>query len=58
MIEQGFTTGTMMISGMLLDGATARLPVIGGTGEYGGVAGTVSGPSGAGTTRITANFWR
>ena len=58
MVEQGFTTGTMIVSGLLLDGAPARLPVIGGTGEYGGAAGTVSGPTGAGTTRITANFWR
>lgn len=58
MVEQGFTTGTMIVSGMLLDDAPARLPVIGGTGEYGGAAGTVSAPTGAGTTRITANFWR
>lgn len=58
MVEQGFTTGTMIVSGMLVGGAPARLPVIGGTGEYGGAAGTVSGPTGTGTTRITANFWR
>ncbi len=45
MVEQGFTTGTMIVSGLLLDGAPARLPVIGGTGEYGGAAGTVSGPT-------------
>ena len=58
MVEQGFTSGTMVVSGMLLGTAPARLPIIGGTGEYAGVAGTVSGPTGAGTTRITANFWR
>ena len=58
MVEQGFTSGTMLVTGMLLGGAPARLPVIGGTGEYGGAAGTVSAPTGTGTTRITANFWR
>lgn len=58
MVEQGFTSGTMVVSGMLLGTAPARLPIIGGTGEYGGASGTVSGPTGSGTTRITANFWR
>jgi len=58
MIEQGFTTGTMVVSGMLLGTEPARLPIIGGTGEYGGAAGSVSGPTGAGTTRVTATFWR
>ena len=58
MVEQGFTSGTMVVSGMLLDTEPARLPIIGGTGEYGGASGTVSGPTGSGTTRITANFWR
>jgi len=58
MVEQGFTSGTMVVSGMLLGTEPARLPIIGGTGEYGGASGTVSGPTGSGTTRITANFWR
>lgn len=58
MVEQGFTSGTMVVSGMLLGSEPARLPIIGGTGEYGGASGTVSGPTGSGTTRITANFWR
>lgn len=59
MFEQGFTSGTMVISGMTLAGSTGRLAIIGGTGEYGGAAGSVGlSETRPGTTRLTSSFWR
>ena len=59
MFEQGFTSGTIVITGMTLVGTPGRLAIIGGTGEYGGAAGSVSlSSSRPGTTRMTASFWR
>ena len=59
MFEQGFTSGTLVITGMTLVGTPGRLAIIGGTGEYGGAAGSVGQSSTRpGTTRMTASFWR
>ena len=59
MFEQGFTSGTMVISGMTLVGTPGRLAIVGGTGEYGGATGSVGQSTvRPGTTRLTAGFWR
>lgn len=59
MFEQGFTTGTIVVTGITLAGSPGRLAVIGGTGEYGGAAGSVGqSTTRPGVTRMTANFWR
>lgn len=59
MFEQGFTSGTMVITGMTLAGTPGRLAIIGGTGEYGGAAGSVGlSSTRPGTTRLAATFWR
>jgi len=59
MVEQGFTSGTMVVTGMTLVGSPGRLAIIGGTGEYGGAAGSVGTTSTRpGTVRYTATFWR
>lgn len=59
MFEQGFTNGTMVVTGMTLVGSPGRLSIIGGTGEYGGATGSVGQSSARpGATRMTAAFWR
>jgi hypothetical protein len=59
MIEQGFTSGTIVITGMTFAGTPGRLAIIGGTGEYGGATGSVGlSTTRPGTTRLTASFWR
>lgn len=59
MFEQGFTTGTIVVTGMTLLGSPGRLAVIGGTGEYGGAAGSVGqSTTRPGVTRMTASIWR
>lgn len=59
MIEQGFATGTMLITGIRITGGTLPLPVVGGTGDYGGAAGSVRSEAvKTGLTRESAAFWR
>lgn len=59
MYEQGFTNGTMVLTGMSLAGTPGRLAIIGGTGEYGGATGSVAQSTvRPGVTRMTAAFWR
>lgn len=59
MFEQGFTTGTMVVTGMTIVGSPGRLAIIGGTGEYGGATGSVGlSSTRPGSTRLTASFWR
>ena len=63
MIEQEFSTGTMIITGMTLSGGAsgtpAIRPVVGGTGDYGGVSGQASSLQvSAGVWKKSARIWR
>jgi hypothetical protein len=59
MFEQGFTSGTVVVTGMTLAGSPITLAIIGGTGEYGGAAGSVSLARTRPTaSRMSATFWR
>ncbi len=63
MLEQDFTTGTMLVSGITTstgqDGTPVWRPIIGGTGDVGGASGQVSSvEQSAGIWRKTGRFWR
>ncbi len=63
MIEQEFTTGSMIITGMTLSDGTAGAPVVrpivGGTGDYGGVSGEASSLQvSSGVWKKSARMWR
>lgn len=59
MIEQTLATGTMLITGMTLQGSDLTLPIIGGTGDYGGAMGeAVTTPVRTGQTKAVGSFRR
>ncbi|MFZ9987151.1 MAG: hypothetical protein ACO3HV_05335 [Candidatus Nanopelagicales bacterium] len=63
MIEQEFSTSTVIVTGITLgtgsDGAPVARPVVGGTGDAGGAAGqATSVQESSGVWRKAARFWR
>jgi hypothetical protein len=59
MVEQGFTNGTLVMSGMHLGSTAPRIAITGGTGEYGGAAGSVAANAARpAQVRMSGSFWR
>ena len=63
MLEQEFTTGTMIVTGITTstgaDGTLIWRPIIGGTGDVGGAAGQVSSvEESSGMWRKSGRYWR
>jgi len=58
MVEQTLSTGTMLVTGMTLADALAPLPVIGGTGDYGGAMGQAQLTALSAAGKATATFRR
>ncbi len=59
MVEQGFTNGTLVMSGMHLGSTAPRIAITGGTGDYGGAAGSVAANAARpAQVRMSGSFWR
>ena len=63
MLEQVFSTGTMIVSGISLsagtDGKAVFRPIVGGTGDFGGASGQVSSlQESSKVWRKSGRFWR
>lgn len=63
MLEQEFSTGTMIVTGITTstgqDGAPVWRPIVGGTGDFGGASGQVSSvEQSPAVWRKTGRFWR